>query len=327
MRFLWLFNPDVPSEDYLEKARKLEMNWVVANPFILEKPGFIEEVKRAGLLLGLNFPVFMDADYLSRHPDFIALSSMDKKAKWEWYQFACPSKTAFLEYRLNNLKSLLQQYEPDLVSLDFIRHHCIWEKVDKNAGLQDMDEGCYCLDCRKSLAEKEGFELQKMSPSQLKSNALDSLSRFRVMQIDKTLLRFKRCIKEWNSSVPLMLKMVPWSNDDKEGARIHLLGQDMAMMKTHADIISVMSFLHTIGEKPSKMQELTKMVKKETGKKVMLSLQLQKIYDEAEMTKKELMNAMRAIKMSVPDGFNLFDYDQIPESPCSLEELRDFIIH
>lgn len=311
LRFLMLLNDNVEIDRYLKTCRDLSMNCVVANPFIQDIPGFQEKVRRAGLPLGLNFPVFFDQAYLEKHPDALGISSEGEKTQKDWLYYACPSNLDFRQYQISELRKWLRKLKPELVSLDFIRHYAFWETIPKGTGFSDFEEGCYCPLCRENLAAQEGIELKDLSPEQLKKEYPEELSRFRKNLLEEMLKELCALIREWNPDLPIYLKLVPWTMKDKGGARKDLLGQDLEMMSPYCDGFSVMSYLHTIGEAPKKISEIQREIRKVTDKPVIYSLQAQPIYDEGYLTLERSGEFLEEAQLNGDGGINIFDYHGI----------------
>lgn len=321
MKFLWLFDPTANVESFLQLSKRIDMNWVVANPFIVKLDGFKEKVKENGFSFGLNFPVFMEESYLKKNPDAYAVTSFGNLAKFDWLHFACTSNKNFFSNQKKELKRLLSEFQPELVCLDFIRNFTFWEKVKKGSSLLDIEDGCYCENCLSLLSEECGVDLRSKSAAEIKTHYLRQLSEFRIKRVVDAVIELCIIIKEWNSSVPIMLKLVPWTNSDKEGARLDLLGQDLDMLKDHIDIFGIMSFMHTIGETPEKLEELVQEVKNTTGKKVIATLQVDKIYDEPPFTDEQRLSYINTLKKLDIAGYNIFDFNGLSAKDSSIEKL------
>jgi hypothetical protein len=323
--FLWLFDPSVQPQEYLKMVKQLQFQWVVANPHILQNPAFIPSVKEKDLSLGLNFPVFCPQDFLTKHPECYGLSSKGLKTQQDWLHFACPENPDFLEYQKKDLRNWLERAEPKLVSLDFIRHFIFWEKVPLNMPPQDMNEGCYCPRCMDSLAKAFGENLRQLSPHQLKEHHGKELAQFRKRRITQVAKELSGIIKEWDSQVPVMMKIIPWLEEEHQGARSSIAGQDLESIKDFIDIFSIMSFLHIRQESPEKMKQLAQEVRDITGKKITLTLQSRSIYGEPELDDERFVEYWESLKEAGPLGFNVFDYNSLCDAPERLKLLQALI--
>jgi hypothetical protein len=278
--------------------------------------------KGEGSLAGFKFPGILSAGLSDETPGVLWAEQQGLKNPAVLASLRLPD---FLEYQKKDLRNWLERAEPKLVSLDFIRHFIFWEKVPLNMPPQDMNEGCYCPRCMDSLAKAFGENLRQLSPHQLKEHHGKELAQFRKRRITQVAKELSGIIKEWDSQVPVMMKIIPWLEEEHQGARSSIAGQDLESIKDFIDIFSIMSFLHIRQESPEKMKQLAQEVRDITGKKITLTLQSRSIYGEPELDDERFVEYWESLKEAGPLGFNVFDYNSLCDAPERLKLLQALI--
>ena len=108
--------------------KSARINTLIASEKLNANSQFCQFVKENNMKRFLIFPTFYAPEYLKDYPDHYAIQNDGNIAKDEWVEFACPSRPDFRELRIEQMKQKIRDYQPDGISIDFIRHFCLLGK-------------------------------------------------------------------------------------------------------------------------------------------------------------------------------------------------------
>ncbi|MFX0124308.1 MAG: hypothetical protein ACFFAE_11770 [Candidatus Hodarchaeota archaeon] len=75
------------------------------------------------------FPVFYDPEALERNPELYSITNKGEKAVDEWVKFVCPTRDDYRKSKVEKMKKIVTELDPDGLSLDFNRYFVFWEKI------------------------------------------------------------------------------------------------------------------------------------------------------------------------------------------------------
>ena len=116
-------------ENLFEEWRFLGINTVFVSESLLSNQKFRDLAKKHSITTFVILPIFYNPEALKRTPDLYAITDKGEIAKDEWVEFVCPTREKFKEQRIADIKQIVQEFNPDGISIDFIRHFVFWEKV------------------------------------------------------------------------------------------------------------------------------------------------------------------------------------------------------
>ena len=71
-----------------------------------------------GILTWIILPVFYNPEKLKGDPDFYARTATGGRAEKDWVEFVCPSRADYRAERLEFIRNLLEECQPDGLSID-----------------------------------------------------------------------------------------------------------------------------------------------------------------------------------------------------------------
>jgi len=80
-------------------------------------------------------------------------------AEDEWVRFVCPSREEFIQKKIETIINLIREFQPDGISLDFIRHFVFWEKVHPDRKAKTIPNTCFDNTCVSAFQEKLNIEI------------------------------------------------------------------------------------------------------------------------------------------------------------------------
>ncbi|RPJ53964.1 MAG: hypothetical protein EHM23_29915, partial [Acidobacteria bacterium] len=131
------------------------LDTVWASEALVRTPGFMEAAKRRKLGVYVIAPVFFNPSALARQPELWAMTGYGERARDEWVEFVCPSRSDYRQSRVEWINAIVRDVDPDGISIDFIRHFIFWEKVPPDAKLDPLRSSCFCPHCLRSFQASE----------------------------------------------------------------------------------------------------------------------------------------------------------------------------
>jgi hypothetical protein len=112
-----------------EAWRETGINTAFVSPALISNPEFRGLAKKNGVATFIIFPVFFNAEELARRPDLYAVTDKGARAEEDWVKFVCPTRPDYLAEKIEELRKLIRETDPEGISLDFIRFFVFWEMV------------------------------------------------------------------------------------------------------------------------------------------------------------------------------------------------------
>ena len=88
-----------------------------------------------------------------------SITNQSLPAQKEWVKFACPSNESFRQKKIDFISDFVNQYHPDVISLDFIRHFTYWEKVYPEMLSDSLPNTCFDSRCLNTFQAKTGISI------------------------------------------------------------------------------------------------------------------------------------------------------------------------
>ncbi len=166
------------------------------------------------------FQTFYNPKYLNDHPESYSITSNGKQAIDEWVEFVCPTDREYQVELLSRLKSVIDIYDPDGISLDFIRQFIFWEKTYTESDKRVLSS-CNCINCQQDPRNREEV----------------------ITDVVKALSKRAREIKP---NIIVDLHSVPWKKHEFRDGSISLSGQNLREISSFVDFITPMCYSHML---------------------------------------------------------------------------------
>ena len=112
-----------------EEWKKLGINTVFCSIELFSNEGFRSFLEESKLKSFIITPVFFDPEALQMDTSLFAITKGGDKAKDDWVEFVCPSRKDFRKQKIEKITKLVEELDPDGISIDFIRHFVFWEML------------------------------------------------------------------------------------------------------------------------------------------------------------------------------------------------------
>ncbi len=264
--------------------------------------------KKHGFNTLVSFPVFFDSRMLDAHPELHAIDKNGNRLpRMGWYRGINPAVEWYRKLQLRKIQYIIRQFPADGLFLDFIRFPVHWE--NKNPTLIDSS---FSAEALKAFEQFAGITI----PANLKTVSAQSrwiyekhLSRwidFKCSIITQFINTVKKSILEIKPSLKLGIFMIPWKNDDYNGAIKSIAGQNIDNVKNIVDYISPMVYHKSLGNNENWLADILQYFKNKAGEKVFPIIQ------SFGVKEGEFLNALRVVN-TYPGikGFTVFSYQYL----------------
>jgi len=239
------------TDESVAQASELGMSAVFIAPDNLDS-ALGTRLNQNGLNVYLVKDVFQGKAWWDRFPDCrpVGRDGEPLKIAAGWYHGVCPTHPGVREQLLNEFEQLLELDFVSGLNLNFLRFPGYWEAA---RGRDSLMEGCTCKRCRSLYGDEPvGPDWERWKAAQITDFAHQVVA-----------LRDRK-----ERRIHLGLHMVPWDDQQYQGARPGALGQDLAGLNPLLDYFSPMCHFGLQGQPPEWVGEVMQWTKKATGKPV-----------------------------------------------------------
>jgi hypothetical protein len=215
----------------------------------------IDRARSEGLKVFAEFATLNGKNYVDKHPEAWAINEKGEKVKAaSWFMGVCPTEPGFREYRFDQLRDLLIEYDLDGVWMDYVHWHAQFEEPEPI-----LPETCFCNHCLDTFSVDSGIEIPKGTISEkaiwILSNHDTSWRDWRCQVIYRWAFEMKDIIKKIRPQALLGLYHCPWNDEEFNGARRRILGLDYDLLKETIDVFSPMVYHSRMGRNPDWVKE------------------------------------------------------------------------
>ena len=325
-----IYNWDGDYFDLFKKWKETGINTVFASPELLSDVKFREGLRSQGIKSFLIFPIFFDAEALENEPDLFAIGNDGHPAIDDWVQFVCPTREEFLEKKVDQARLLVKKIQPDAISIDFIRYFVFWERMFPDYTLDSLPKTCYDKHCIQKFEIDESIDIPDslLVESDL-SNWIEKYkskewTRWKCSQITSMIERISEDAKKVKPDILINVHLVPWRAGDYDGAVRKIAGQDVTLIKNHADMLSPMTYSHMVKRDPEWIHSVVQDIYDRSSGTVIPSIQVSKAYLEEPMTAEEFSACLKQALLPPSKGVVFWSWDHLIASPEKMSIVKEY---
>lgn len=234
--------------------KELHLNSLGVNAIFIHSGSINKDLmKRArseGLQVFAEFATLNGKNYVEKHPEAWAINEKgDKVQAASWFMGVCPTEPGFRQYRFDQLRELLLEFDLDGVWMDYVHWHAQFEEPEPI-----LPETCFCDHCLNDFSNDTGIEIPDNTKSEKAKWILNNKDKqwrdWRCRVIYEWTIEIKKIIKEIKPDALLGLYHCPWNDQEFNGARRRILGLDYDLLKESIDVFSPMVYHGRMGRKP-----------------------------------------------------------------------------
>jgi hypothetical protein len=270
---------------------------------------FMSRAKANGIITWVILPVFYNPEKLKQDPDLYARTAAGGRAEKDWVQFVCPSRADYRAERLEFIRNLLKECQPDGLSIDFIRFFVFWEKVFPNTQPDPLDNTCFCSHCLQSFQAYAQVNLPKNSGSVrgiadwITKNHLKEWSEWKCQTITSMVASIAQEARKVKPEIRLNVHAVPWREKDFGQAWKTVAGQDVGAIAPLVDYLSPMCYAHMVRQDPAWIHSVVVDIQRRAKAPIIASIQVKESNSNdkisASLFKEYLKNAFEPPSVGV----------------------------
>jgi hypothetical protein len=309
----------------------LGINTALVSVSLLSDNEFRKLATKSGIRLFVIVPIFYDPEELQKNPDLYALTESGERAVEEWVNFVCPTRENYKKRKIEHIKMLIRDFNPDGISIDFIRCFVYWEKIYPGRNLDSIVQTCFDASCLKKFQKETRIKI----PSELSSipekatwilnNHLEDWTEWKCRVIADTVKEIAEEINKTDPGVLVNIHTVPWRERDFGGAIKIIAGQDLAAITGYVDYFSPMCYSHMLKREPFWIHSVVQDVHKQTNGRIIPSIQVSKAYLEKEFTEAEFRDAIVEALKYPSAGVIFWSWEALDKDQEKKKAIRDVL--
>jgi hypothetical protein len=301
--------------------RSLGVNAVFVSPALAAQGHFRKLAREQGISVFLILPIFFNPEELKRDDGLYALTDRGDQAREDWVEFVCPTRSDYRGRRVEWIKTLVRELDPDGISLDFIRYFVFWEMVYPERTLNSIADNCFDESCLSQFQKDTGIALPEgLKGAAEKAKWIQARQRREwtdwkcgiITGMVRSIVDEARAIKP---NVLVNIHTVPWKAGDFEGAIRAIAGQDLSALGALTDMVSPMCYWHMLKQKPPWIREVVEDVHSQTRGRVVPSIQVGQAYISETLSVEEFKAALDSALSSPSGGVIFWNWDALAKEP------------
>lgn len=242
----------------------LGMNAVFVRSISLNRE-FFDTAREQGCRVYVEFPTLLGRNYLQDHPDAWPINEMgDPSPPADWFMGICPTHPGFKEYRADQLKDIMTNFDVDGIFLDYLHWHAQFETAEPI-----LPETCFCDRCTGLFEEDKDIEIHGNSIPEkagwILANADGQWRDWRNSILNGWVTDMGAIVREYKPEALLGAFYCAWYPADHDSALYRIMGIDVSALAGLTDVLSPMLFHKMKDRPPSWVGEYTTWLDELTG--------------------------------------------------------------
>lgn len=213
--------------------------------------------KEEGCKVFAEFPTLNGkyGKYVENHPDAHPIDDSGNPAPpATWFMGVCPTHAGFRQFRMDELRALLERHDLDGIWMDYTHWHAQFEDP-----YPVLLKTCFNPSCLAAFEEWADVEVQGDTvPEKAKwifANAAKQWEDWRVHVIVDWVQEIRSIVKEIRPNALVGIFHTAWKDEDLGGVRRRCLGLDFDALAPHVDVFSPMIYHGRSGKSPEYVKE------------------------------------------------------------------------
>jgi len=156
-----IYSFDGNADSLFVEWRRIGLNTAWIGKELFADASFREAAHSHGIETFVVLPSFFDPDALDADSTLAAITSLGEPAVDDWVRFVCPSNEEFRKRKIDEIVRIVREWQPDGISIDFIRHFVFWETVFPDTPADSLPNTCFDDRCMMAFQEATGVSKPK----------------------------------------------------------------------------------------------------------------------------------------------------------------------
>jgi hypothetical protein len=234
----------VDQEGYLASGKR---------PSVATDRAWSDALRGEGLRVYQTTALFFDPALMATFPDARPVDANgNAHSGFDWYLGVCPTHEGYLAAKIDRLRRVATELNPDGLFLSFTRYPGFWENWVPGYVFTDADRYCFCPRCRARFAADLNIEIPDGDVATQAKFILGQLgpawTAWRCRQIVAAIERIAGLVREGNPDLPIMLNTLAFPAADFDGwnVRREIAAQDLASLAAVVDRFELMTYLQIL---------------------------------------------------------------------------------
>ena len=215
----------------------------------------MERAKAEGIKVYAEFATLNGKNYVEEHSEAWAINEKGEQVEAaSWFMGVCPTEAGFREYRFNQLRKLLNDYDVAGVWMDYVHWHAQFEEPEPI-----LPETCFCDNCLSTFSKNKNIDFPEGSTAEkaqwILKNHDTEWRDWRCSVIYDWAVQIRNILNEQKPGILLGLYHCPWNDEEFDGARRRILGLDYDLLRNVFDVFSPMVYHARMGREPAWVEE------------------------------------------------------------------------
>jgi hypothetical protein len=260
-----------------------------------------------------------------------AITEKGEIAKDEWVEFICPTRGEYRKQRIADIKQIVQEFDPDGISIDFIRHFVFWEKVYPDRTLNSIPNTCFDSHCLNVFEEETDIVIpRELTRAQqkadwIKTNVHQEWVEWKCSVITQMVQEIIDAAKAIKPDIATNVHAVPWRASDFGGAARIVAGQDLASISLHTDFISPMCYSHMVKRPAPWISSVVNEMHSRTQSKIVPSIQVKEAYLTDILSADEFEDTLIEALKAPSKGVVFWSWDALDKDPEKKDVIKNLI--
>jgi len=312
----------------VEKWKEMGVNTAFVSKELAANQVFRQILKKNKIRVYIIFPVFYDPTLLKSDTTLYAITDKGRIAKDDWVEFACPSRTAFREIKINEAADLVSRLQPDGMSIDFIRQFVFWEMIYPDRRSESIDLACFCDSCVIKFCKSESIILPDTCVTTPQKAACiltrypDSWNNFRCDLITSMVKEISEKVRTLNPKIKINFHAVPWRDTDFDGANIRVAAQDLQKISPYVDFISPMCYSQMLKRDADWISSVVNEMDRKAPGMILPSIQVYPYYVDDPFTAEDFRKCTHAAIKPPSQGVVFFSWPLFEKDTERMDVIR-----
>lgn len=314
-----------------EEWKDIGINTVFCSIDLFSNEGFRSFLKENKLRSFIITPVFFDPDALQMDSSLFAITKSGENAKDDWVEFVCPSRKDFRKQKIEKITKLVEELDPDGISIDFIRHFVFWEMLTPDIAADDLPNSCFDSLCltqfQLSIDIKlpESKSLPAESAKWIEENYLEEWVDWKCNLITSMISEIVIEVKKVKPGIKINTHIVPWRQSDYNNAIRQVAGQDITEIAKYTNYLSPMTYSHMLKREPEWVHSVVEDLHKQSNSSILPSIQVNKAYLDTPLELLEFRRNLEEALKSPSAGVVFWSWQQLDDYPEKKEVIKSVL--
>ena len=284
-----------------------------------------DALREAGLRVYQTTALFFDPELLASFPDARPINARgEPDGGFDWYRGVCPTHEGYLAAKIDRLRRVVAELEPEGLFLSFTRFPGFWENWVPRYEFTAADRFCFCARCRDLFARDEGVDLPGGGAAEQAWFILErhgaAWTDWRCARIVEAISRIVAATRQERPDLEIILNTLAFPASDFHGmdVRREIAAQDLSKLRPVVDRFELMTYLQILDQRDDWLAPVVEDARRDAPDRPLLcTLQVAPLYTEgvhagrgraAEISASALERTARSALAAGADGLVFYHW-------------------